>query len=102
MDRIGKDESSTFFKGVFRLVHFFQLIGVRLHYFSFAIVLAFIAVLINLLVIRLLIALLRGIIGQDFEFTGHLPSFKPLIAALPYELNQSALFFLIVGCIFFS
>lgn len=85
---------------VIQLFRFFKLTGIRLRYLPVSVVLTFFSVIFNLLGLRLLIALLRGVINQDFRFVGQFPIFKNLIRAFPNTFNDSSLFFLLVITLF--
>ena len=84
-----------------RLIGFMTVMRVKRGYFALSIFLSVWAVFFQVLNIRLLMALLRGMIAHDYAFVKKIPVFKQIIVSSPKNFSApGSSFFLLIAAIF--
>ncbi len=84
-----------------QLISFMKVMRVSRKSFVISIVLSFFAVIFNVISIRLLMFLLRGMITRDFLFVGEIRGFSDLVALAPKAFQSSAVLFALLLTVFF-
>ncbi|MDD5070244.1 MAG: hypothetical protein PHV17_05890, partial [Candidatus Omnitrophica bacterium] len=71
-------EKTSLSQAVIQLIKFLVKVEVKAHYLIFSAILSCLSVFLNLLVIRLLFPLAKGIINGDFSFLAESRIFQPI------------------------
>ena len=102
MNRKDEQETTSTYDNVKQLIDFMKVMKISRKSFVFSMALSFFAVFLNLITIRLLMDLLRGMIVRDFEFIRSVAGFKSVVALFPGMFEtSSSLFVLLIATMFF-
>jgi len=97
MAKKSKPHNLDIYQNLVQLFSFLKRMKIGLRLFMLSAILSVAAVLFNVLTIRLLFPLLKGMVHQDFSFIETAPFFKWIIAWFPQTFSTSFSLFLLVA-----